>query len=315
MYPIGVFATDDGGAELAAAARRRRGRLAGRRSPRSRARRRGRPQRLVGNRPRRRGGSGPDSDGARTARLNQLRLSGPQAYGLGWSATAAWSRVHRRLGRHAGAPRPGPNCPLAARHFDFAALAVRGPEMLDRRLARHARLPHRRRRPHLAVLRHRLGRAASRDRLRRRPARLGRRRTGHDPGHRRRRPDLAAAAVRRLAGRLAGRFRRSGRRAPGAYRPAVRQRRIPHASSRCSAAATSRSRPATTSTWPTGCTRRWSASAGRAADGVADSRCARPACASAAADRRSVGSRQRRPRHGGVAGPHRPADPHSGGPT
>ena len=63
--------------------------------------------------------------------------------------------------------------------------------------------------------------------LPRREEGLGRRRTGHGPGHQRRRPDLAGAAPRRPARRRPVRPRPAGRHSPRRHRPARRPGRLP----------------------------------------------------------------------------------------
>ena len=184
---------------------------------------------------------------------------------------------NRRLGRHVA----GPAGRIAARRPGssiFAALAVRGPKCWIAGTPGTRVFSHGRRRPHLERFAHRFDRAAAGDRVCRRPARLGRRRIGHDPGHRRRRANLAAAAGRRHAGRPAGHLRRSRRRAAGTDRTACGRRRISHRRRR---AGTPRHRsccPRRCSRWPTGCTRRWFAPADRRPTWRGSFPCARPAC-------------------------------------
>ena len=184
-------------AELAAAAGRRRGRLAGRPTSSTRA-----PARwpaatvslaIV------RGGQIEAADDRRP-RPAEPRPTAAGAVGrrLAGGRRRPGARPRPTRARRGSAP-PG-ELPPARAAVRFCRPGRSRAEMLDRRHARHARLPHGRRRPHLDRLAHRLDRAAAGHRLRRRPARLGGRRLGHDPGHHRRRADLAAAAGRQHAG-------------------------------------------------------------------------------------------------------------------
>ena len=110
-------------------------------------------------------------------------------------------RITRDRGRTWEAP-PG-ELPKSARHFDFTALAARGTNA-GSPAPGHSRVPLCRWRPYLERFPHRLDRAVAGNCLRRRPTWLGRRRTGHDPGHPRRRENLAAPTGRRHARGLAG---------------------------------------------------------------------------------------------------------------
>ena len=229
---------------------------------------------------------------------------------LGWSAETRWNRfatsgVELRsvaqgevavAGRRFADRRRRPGAirrPFGRRSAGGAELAEGRPafrlrgiggsraEMLDRRLARHARVPFGRRRTHLERFRHRHVRAASRDGVSPTTSTAGR------PAN------WARSWPRPTAGERGNRSGPAARRPlcwPSLPRPTTRRWNFSPASraakdtcrsSKRSAGATSRSLRATTSHRPIGCTRRWFASADARPVRRGSFLCGKPVCRSA----------------------------------
>ncbi len=116
--------------------------------------------------------------------------------------------------------------PACAVLFDFTARSRPRRQVLDLRFAWQPHFQHAGRRTYLVRRADGHYGPPSRNRIRRRRARLGRRAAWHDPRHQRRRPDVAAATRRRRPRRTDGRGGQSERLATGIDRPHVQGPRI-----------------------------------------------------------------------------------------